>query len=48
MAFAEREFSAEILAIEDLVHAAHYLDLEPWILMRLRQPERGDSLAVAD
>ncbi|HET9697413.1 MAG TPA: Glu/Leu/Phe/Val dehydrogenase dimerization domain-containing protein [Terriglobales bacterium] len=40
MAIAERELSAEMLAIEELEHAAHYLDLEPWIVMRLRQPER--------
>jgi glutamate dehydrogenase/leucine dehydrogenase len=40
MTIAERELSAEILAIEELEQAAHYLDLEPWILMRLRQPER--------
>jgi glutamate dehydrogenase (NAD(P)+) len=40
MTIAERELSAEILAIEELEQAAHYLDLEPWIMMRLRQPER--------
>lgn len=40
MTIAERELSAELLAIEELEEAAHYLDLEPSILMRLRQPER--------
>src|SRR3954468_14255568 len=37
---AEREVSAELMAAQQLEEAAKFLDLEPWILRRLRQPER--------
>src|SRR5437763_379676 len=37
---AEREVSAELMAAQQLEEAAKLLDLEPWILRRLRRPER--------
>lgn len=37
---AERETSAELLAAQRLEEAAKFLDLEPWIVRRLRQCER--------
>ncbi len=39
-ATAEREVSAELLAAQQLEEAAKFLDLEPWIVRRLRQCER--------
>ncbi len=37
---AEREASAELLAAQQLEEAAKFLDMEPWIVRRLRQCER--------
>ena len=37
---AEREAPAELLAAQHLEEAAKFLDLEPWIVRRLRQCER--------
>src|SRR3954470_10734401 len=37
---AEREASAALMAAQELEEAAKFLDLEPWILRRLRQCER--------
>src|SRR4051812_40914601 len=37
---AERELSAELRAAQELEETAKFLDLEPWILRRLRQCER--------
>lgn len=44
MTVAESEESAEIIEVQQLEEAAHFLDLEPWIVKRLHQPEREIQL----
>src|SRR4051794_35653506 len=41
---AEREVSVELLAAQELEETAKFLDLEPWILRRLRHCEREGTV----